>query len=389
MMNKYHSIDNINKITSLEYIVMFLLLCISGNPLFVYANTKYQYFITVVLIYIVCVFKNKQLINGKFVFWLISSCLLFVFQFVSLEYTSVAANVNFIARLYIAFLVASLLGYKFREAYLRVMVFICSISLIFFTLDFFTGNSIGIHFDRYNTILFYNSILENNRNSGMFWEPGAFQGYIMFSFLLYSDNLNLLWKNNKIGCIIMVIALITTQSTTGYVSFAIFIVLTLIVNQKLNVLYKIILVIGCILVARYIWYLDFMGDKIIQEYESAMEIGTNDISWSRIGSMFIDLNNIARHPLIGNGFMNHSRYGILGEYMTGMGNGLSGAVNMFGIPFVLLYFIGIFSNLKHISRVKRVIFIFIIAVLLFGEYFLNYSTFWSLLFIKYPNNKND
>ena len=389
-MNKYRSIDNINKITSLEYIVMFLLLCISGNPLFVHSNIEYLYIVSVVLIYFVCVLKNRRLTSSKLTFWLVFSCLLFLFQYVSLEHTSVAADINFIARLCIAFFTASFFGYKFREVYRRVIVFICAMSLIFFMLGLLTKGGFGLRFGRYDTILFYNSIVGTyTRNSGMFWEPGAFQGYIMIVFLLYSDNLTLLWKNNKIGCIIMFITLLTTKSTTGYISFAIFIVSTLIVNKRLNMLYKVILLVGCIVAAGYIWNLDFMGEKIMQEYEDAMEIESGDISWSRFGVMMIDIENIARHPIIGNGFMGISRYGIIGEYMTGMGNGLSGAVNMFGIPFMVIFFIYMYKNLSYIKQINRIVFLITIALLLSGEYFLNYPFLWSLLFIKVPNNEKN
>ena len=82
--------------------------------------------------------------------------------------------------------------------------------------------------------------------------------------------------------------------------------------------------------------------------------------------------------------MDESRYGILGEYMKGAGNGFTGAINMLGIPFIILYFLGIFRNLSHIPKANRLVFIFAIILILNGEYMLNYPLFWSLLFIKMP-----
>ena len=185
----------------------------------------------------------------------------------------------------------------------------------------------------------------------------------------------------------MLIALLTTKSTTAYLTLAAFIFLTILLNGKINPILKGVAIAAIIGAFTYAWSQDFMGEKIMNEYEEAQTIEAGEVSWSRMGAMMVDINNIERHPIIGNGFLMESRYGILGEYMTGSGNGLTGAINIFGIPFILLYLIGIFTNLSHLSKANRLIFIFSITMILFGEYMLNYVFFWSLLFIKFPINE--
>lgn len=380
------SIDNIGKISKLEYFVMFLAICISGNPLFIYAETKFLYVVMVILLFVMCAMHGKALINKHFRSWALGSILLFVLQYVFVELTSIAADLNFLARLYIAFLTASFLGYKFRETYLRVMILICAVSLVFFSINITTGIEFGIVVDRYYSILLYNSILGGTRNSGMFWEPGAFQGFIMLVPLLYSDNLTKLWKKYKMGCVVILLALLTTKSTTGYLTFAAFVFFTLFFNRKMNVVFKMVMIAFAIIAASYVWKQDFMGEKIIEQYEEAQELDVErgGKSWDRMGVMLIDLYNLSRHPIVGNGFVDDARYGVLGEYMKGAGNGLSGALNMFGIPFMFFYFFCLYKNQKYLQPHKKVIFLLIIAMVLFGEYFLNYPLLWSLLFIKVP-----
>ena len=346
-------------------------------------TSKLIYVVSVALMYGLCLIKGKKLSNSKLFFWLTASCILFILQNTILELTSVVADFNFLARLYIAFMTAMFFGYKFREVYFRVMLFVCAISIPLFILQL-SGFSFGYEISRYKSLLVYN-FMNGDRNPGMFWEPGAFQGFIMLVPLFYSDKLKQLWNTHKKGCIIMLIALLTTKSTTAYLTFAAFIFLTILMNGKINPILKGVAVAAIIGAFTYAWSQDFMGEKIMNEYEEAQTIEAGEVSWSRMGAMMVDINNIERHPIIGNGFLMESRYGILGEYMSGTGNGFTGAINIFGIPFIILYLLGIFRNLPHIPKGNRLIFVLTITMILFGEYMLNYPFLWSLLFIKYPN----
>lgn len=75
------------------------------------------------------------------------------------------------------------------------------------------------------------------RNSGPFWEPGAFQGYIWIAILLLLFNVDgQSLERRKATFVLFLISLLTTQSTTGYilmlVSFVFF-------NEKILQLFEI------------------------------------------------------------------------------------------------------------------------------------------------------
>lgn len=369
---------------------MFLFICASGNPFFIYSGIgKWFSIICAIVIGRLCLKKHKQTSNSKLRKIVFATIILFVCQHLVLEMASLPGDMNFLFKIYAAFLMSSYMGERFRETYFRVMVFISAVSLFFFSVFSLTNVGIGIDFDRYHTILIYNTLKKSDeiRNCGMFWEPGAFQGFIMVAFLLYIDKLKELWMQNRRSVIILILAILSTFSTTGYVVFFSFVVLYFFTSYRSNLLFKVlsIVVIGFVFVP-LIWNQDFIGEKITSQFENAQMVDESTVSWSRAGQMELDKINIARHPIIGNGHLLESRYGkFIGKEMTGGGNGFTSAINEMGILFIICYFILIFKNLRNYTSSQKIIFIIICVLLLNGEAFLNHMLFWCFLFIRFPN----
>ena len=111
-----------------------------------------------------------------------------------------------------------------------------------------------------------------------------------------------------------------------------------------------------------------------------MNLRNNEASWSRMGAMKIDFQQIMRHPLVGNGFVMTSRYENLGNKMAGAGNGFTGVINMLGIPCIAIYLMALYRSLNFNNK-QKIFFILLIVILLNGEFFLNYPLFWGLPFI--------
>jgi len=62
--------------------------------------------------------------------------------------------------------------------------------------------------------------MHNFRNCGLFWEPGGFQFFINLAFLLAIAYKQLRWGH----AFVLMLALLTTQSTTGYIVFALILI---------------------------------------------------------------------------------------------------------------------------------------------------------------------
>jgi len=388
----FQRIDDEGYIGLIDYLSVFILLCVSGNPLIIYADTKLQYVATAALFVAFCFVLRKPIINAIFLRFFAVIVLLFCFQLLCLQTVSILADVNFIAKLYIAFLVSVCCGTKFREAYFRIMVVICMVSLIMYFLNSLAGIRVGFLFKRYQTIGIYNFCFEGDlvRNSGMFWEPGAFQGYIMLIPLLFYDKLRELLKSNFIPCLILIVALLTTKSTTAYMVFFVFVCLSLWFSKDINPVFSTVFVIAMLVFAFFcVERLDFLGDKILTDFKSFQEVQDGDVSWKRSGALKVDLYNIQRHPIIGNGFDLESRFGANADLMLGAGNGLSGAINIFGIPFVLLFFLLVYMNFYAFPVSKKLCLLLVVLMLLFGECFLNYPMFWALVFVCIPLSQDE
>ena len=366
-------------------VLVFFLIVLSGNPLVVY-STEWMYagYIVVLLFYL-CV--HNKLVLSKYVWkWLIGFVVLFVAQFIFVRTVSLPADINFLAKFIIAYITASLCGENFSKIYTDIMYVICLISLLFFGLHCIHIPIPGLQFDRYTTIGIWNYITNSSslRNCGMFWEPGAFQGFIMLPFLLYIGKLKWFWQHKRKQIIIFIIALLSTLSTTAYIVAFLYGILILM-SSKIRILYKALVVVIALIGATVAYFsLDFLGNKIQDQIETTDTNSTNKANWSRTGALIIEISNLARHPFTGNGFLLESRYKGLGDKMSGAGNGLAGIINMLGIPMVLAYFIGVAYSWRNTRRAYRLTVVVVLMALLFGEFFLNYPLYWSLLFVKLP-----
>lgn len=390
MDKRINRIDN-QRIRTIDYFVVFLLLCISGNPL-VGSFTEYIYIFTAVLLIVLAANYKTPLMTKKFLLVGGSLITLYVLQFVFVGNVSPAADINHFAKIYCGFIAVTIADSKFRLAYLKVMTYIAFASLVGVLFNLTIGQFPGFVVDRNVSVLIYNyhpssfnSMEGLFRNCGMFWEPGAFQGYIILAFLMFMDDFKAFYNKHTKSFWILAVALVSTYSTTGYVVFALYLFLVFSENIKKSPL-ALIMTVLLVLVAVWAFLkFDFLGEKMMNEYESAQEVGEGDVSWTRMGSAVIAWQNVLRHPLIGNGFLMTALYGNLAEYMEGMGNGFFGAMNQLGIPFILLYLFLLFKNVTANNTLYRCGFVLLVVLMINGEFFLNYPMFWSLMFIKYPS----
>lgn len=385
-------VEQIHDVKWVDYFLVFLLVFISGNPI-VSHLTDWAFVYVGLSLFVYALVLNKVLGNRRLLLVVLSMVVINIMQAYTLNKVSFNANVNYLFKIYCGFIVVSILGEKFRGVYLKVISTLCGISILGFMANIFIGEFPGYQFDRYCSLVFYNYVLGGSdshfmdigtRNSGMFWEPGAFQGYINIAFLLYIDKFNVFFREYKKYFIILLLALLSTFSTTGYLVFFAIIVLSAFRNTK-NIIAKVFITTFVSIAAFWAYNnLDFMGEKINHEYENVQEINNRGVASSRMGSAIISWQNLMNNPLCGNGHLIEMRYyGISYADFNGGGNGFFGAMNMFGIPMMLLYLLLLYKNYKSVPFLKLV-FVVVVVIMLQGEYFLNFSLFWSLIFVIYP-----
>lgn len=377
-------------------ILMLLFFCISGNPAF--NDGSLGKWLNLVMIFILISamhFRVKRNTYLPIFKWTVLVCVIFSAQFLKFGQITVLGSLNFIMKIWCAIMMAKLLGEKFPETALRVMSVICLISLVLYPF-----NLAGIRFpalveiqSKSESLIFYTQTWEDikhsgpYRNSGMFWEPGAFAGYIIFVFMLFIGNPASLWKKYKVRFLLLFIALITTLSTTGYIVASVLILYAILKTHRSKVLGIALAGLASAGIIYLFLNLDFLGEKIKNEFffaESENEIGLN---YSRIGSVIFDLQYIASSPIFGNGLDNSTRFrfhqGLPEEDLSGFSNGFSGCIASMGILYMIVYLVSVFRNPTLKSRWMLML---ILILLLQGEYFLNYPAFMSLPFINFGSN---
>lgn len=129
---------------------------------------------------------------------------------------------------------------KFTRMYVRVIVIFAFISLIFYFLTSILGkNTISSMFQFYTwgrghyVNLFYTMTVDGNRNYGIFYEPGVYQIVLLSALylLIYAKEIFALEKWYTFSIVTLVITLLTTGSTTGYLGI-LFIILGLLFQYR-------------------------------------------------------------------------------------------------------------------------------------------------------------
>ncbi len=381
----------------IDYFLVTWMFCISGNPAFTdtYPLGKILYGVSLLIIMAIMGFKMKVSTFRTCAIWGSLMLIIFAAHYIQFRYITILGSFNFAARMLCAILFATYLGERLPDRAINVMAVVCLLSFPLFIL-----NSCGIYFTspintelKSEIFVIYtqnkgNDTNELFRNSGMFWEPGAFAGYIMMTLMLFIDKLKMLLTKYRIQFIILSIALLTTMSTTGYVLYGLFFIYFVFsqLRKRAGIIPAIVaagvFIAGFALVFNKV---DFLGDKIRRELDVSSTLTEDDANPSRTGSMIYDMQYIMTHPLFGNGLAAETRHRFhlelfIQHKLDGLGNGFSGIIASMGLVFIFAFFITIARNgtLKN-----KWALILLIILILQGEQFLNLPFCMMFPFVNY------
>jgi hypothetical protein len=180
--------------------------------------------------------------------------------------------------------------------------------------------------------------VEIPRNSGPFWEPG---GFVIFLFIAFTFNIVRTKKIISKKNIIFLIAILTTQSTTGYLALFVFICVYIIISYKK--IYTIISVPILILLFMNVYsQLDFMEEKVNKMYNESKTAGKQKV-YSRIVSGQVNFQNFLSSPMFGIG-----RFFEIAEEENSGNNGTTLLLAEFGlIGFGYYFLMMIFSYRRY------------------------------------------
>jgi O-antigen ligase len=380
-----------------SYSLVFLLLFFSGNPLATFLFGKFSAIAGLLITFIIL---NKDLkIERKFLqkYRLVLTGILFIafLQYLTLPVVSILAIANLLLKILLGGFIFWHLKTQFPFLLFKVLGILSIISVaLFFIINIFGYSlphiSTGLEVDSY--IIYNLPNVHLTRNSGMFWEPGAFAGILTLCLALNLNNLTVYWNKNKLSLISIIIALLTTQSTTGYLVGFLILVFVFLKPRHFGI--SLVLLPLLISGAFFVYETnEFLKEKITYQLEKSKSQEVGDFSNTRFGSIIFDWHYIQKHPFIGNGFDERTRYsdhrylfvGAQGD-VIGSGNSFSHYWASMGIFFIIGFFILLWKAVVPQGKLYALLILAVVILNLQGEQWFNFPLYLGLIFIVVPES---
>lgn len=376
---------------------VLMLLFISGSP-GIYGNQfNYLGFLLILIGWSVIQRNGSLSIRpfGEVGLFSLTFVVVCIIQYFVLGDVSILGLVNNLIKMLVFSFVVFILRGEFKYVYFEVLYYLSLIGLFLWIIFLMTGFAMDLtgKDDINNSIIIWNVRNGEIRNSGPFWEPGAYGGYLLLIPLFFLNEPDFFLKNKR-KSLVLFLALLSTMSTTAYLSIGIYLVY-LAFKSKL----RIFLAPAFIFLSMIVFFeVSFMRDKLIYEIDRVTAL-EGDYHGQRFAALIFDLHYIFKHPLIGNGFLDTTRFmdhpdvlmKLRNQTIDGHGNGLSNFIASMGLVSFIVY-IGLIAkkNQKVLSRKDLCFYIGMIVLILNGEQFLYYPIFLGLPFLSLkPLNSTD
>jgi hypothetical protein len=395
--------------TIIDYFMVAALVFVSGNLVF---NNRVSLFIVFILA-TVLFFYRKIKFDTTFVYFLVGLMVVFILQIFRFDFFPAFTYAGVYIRILIAYFILKSVV-DFPDKFVKTMYYISIVSFIFFIpvllipgfSDMLISNFVlyarvedGV-MARFNIMGLFTIVPGHEfRNAGPFWEMGAFAGYLILALVInYLKSPELKNKTN----IVLMIAILTTQSSTGYITFLIF--LAFIFNKEVkNIFLKGMLSLLMLFVGYFAYTnLDFLGEKIETQYEEALAlVNTENLegeSTDRFASILKDWRDFDGHELIGRGFHDSTRFTSMYETEDVKDIRTVGSTDIIvriGLPLFLWIIFLMYKSFSTFSRhhwkdgeYMGASMVFIVLLLLTSETYFGYPLFWIIMMLQYTIIEN-
>jgi len=292
----------------------------------------------------------------------------------------------------------------YSKIYVNIMTIISIVSLVYFSISINFPHLVNILAERVqvgNTTFIispfytwgYDSFIYP-RNAGPFWEPGAFQGFILVALIMllfYKDNI----KMYRGKLIILTATILTTQSTTGYILLGLVFMIfwsdiLKLFSGKRNALNSLKTMLVFPILSLILIYGVFF---IINSETINNKFDDDNISFNaRSNDIYNSLVLISEKPLFGYG---SGKEKLIRESSAGIENnsvGLLTLIYTYGLIFFAVYSYkfkrGLDSIFPFKNKIKR-LGIYVIFSILFMAQGLYYLPVFILFLFEWPDVTNE
>ena len=306
----------------------------------------------------------------------------------------------------IAWIAYSIIPEQFIDKFVKFTTVMAGISIIFFALTMLDVNMVRslsvLSYTPWEGAVNYGGILYTvtqgyERNSGVFNEPGLYQILLntaLFLSLFYKNQIYIKEKYKSWIVFILIVTLITTQSTTAYLGMISVIIGYILTNTKDKLRRRLVGLLLCATIFLAADYIingnDSLFNKVVVEKISDINHDTStdyivSSGQARLLTIQMSLRSAIREPF-GIGI---DRYNLELRASTKYAEAAVGAVlfsslvtmGLFAVLFIVGFFIyGAWKN--RISNISFIIILILFFNTLSAQSDLFYPGIWILMFIK-------
>ena len=303
----------------LHYIYIYILIIFQGSIFF--KNYQDLFYIGTFLFFgIYILLKRKKIDKRYFTGLFILTVLLFFTSLITGGSLGVPSILNILSRYLLIYIIYDYNKDQFCNRYVLLVSWLSGISLVLFFVQIINIDYIKNIFPviinsghRYYGQFIYTLAPDHtNKNVGLFAEPGLYQIVLCAALyiLLFMNQKLTLGRNKKIACFITLsIAVISAQSTTGYIS-VIILVMFYLLKKETDRIYLKWIVIGITVFLIFdvqkgelgLIYQNFINKLFSESGEFDVTVSTGA---ARYYSMLADIRVANKYPF-GVGFDNYS-----------------------------------------------------------------------------------
>lgn len=388
-------------------------------------STRPIAFLIPIVLTIILLFRNKIIYNKNFYKILFVLILWSFIQICVKQEFDIIGTVNYFYIVYayfMAYIHCRVFGKKMFPLYERIIVVLAKISLLVWGFSVVLPGivaQISNYFPKtgygYNILYIINLMDPNGaqvtngiiRNAGCSWEPGRYAIMLCLAIMINLYTNGIKFKKNK-NIVWLLLALLTTMSTTGYILCAILYLYFYI--KRISIKY----VFGTIIIGIPLFLLglqiSFIGNKLKDKLNVKEDINHIEYSWQwteehnekdgvaysmdRFPSMYYEFQNFIKDPIIGYGgnVMNSFFYQ---TYTSSLGftGGLVQVFSKHGIILGILFFLILYKSSKKIScdlKSSKYLGVFIYSLISMISYPLLWQNLYTALwFYGIFNNKEN
>ena len=349
------------------YLFCFEILCFSGGQRFDVENQIPTLLIWLVTCFIAFLNSEREYRIEEWFVGVIPVLFLMVWMLISTVVVNIFSDFFFLSYLlYPLGMVISLYSfdfYKVRDCLLRLLSLIMIVSIIVhigFNLEIIPGELEGDAEKPLTMSLYFFNVgwgnFENiplTRFSSIYWEPGQCQIVIMYVLVLFSDDIqnhiyDIAYLLKKYG--ILLLSILLTGSTTGYIVFALFVSGLLLFNGNMLNQRRILPLFLSAILAIGIFSFFYLSDVVQSKLELSESLNDENSYAVRMADNFACFSVAIENPVFGLGVNSAELNAELEAYgNTTASNGWLFSAAQMGFVYIIVMIVAMYMNIRRMN----------------------------------------